>query len=155
MLARPLRLPSLATGADCPVSHARSLSPNEGLYTTNMFGDGPLYPLPFYFGPGTTLRLQDKSPGPDGLYETKVVWVSRGGYNGPAMIRVGRLDAAGRGHVRLLYDPAASRDDSVIFTVPEDPTNWPSTTSIPAPGCYAYQVDGLTFTEIIVFRVVA
>jgi hypothetical protein len=30
--------------------------------------------------------------------------------------------------------------------------NWPSATRLQASGCYAYQVDGTTFSEVIVFR---
>jgi hypothetical protein len=32
--------------------------------------------------------------------------------------------------------------------------NWPSYTRIQTAGCYAYQVDGLTFSEVIVFQAV-
>jgi hypothetical protein len=31
----------------------------------------------------------------------------------------------------------------------------PSYTRLRAPGCYAYQIDGLTFSRVIVFRAVA
>jgi len=30
--------------------------------------------------------------------------------------------------------------------------NWPSATRLQASGCYAHQVDGTTFSEVIVFR---
>jgi hypothetical protein len=32
--------------------------------------------------------------------------------------------------------------------------NWPSYTKVPAPGCYAYQVDGEGFSYVVVFRAV-
>jgi hypothetical protein len=29
---------------------------------------------------------------------------------------------------------------------------WPTFTRVKGPGCYAYQIDGTSFTEVIVFR---
>jgi len=103
-----------------------------------------------------TLRLSGQTPGPDGLYAKKVVWASTTGeYEGPVVVRVGRIDGAGRGHVRLSYDPGASRGTAVVFVVGDTPGDWPSFTYVSGPGCYAYQLDGRTFTQVIVFRVVA
>jgi len=84
------------------------------------------------------------------------VWASTTGrHQGPVVVRVGRIDGAGRGQVRLIYDPNASRGTAVVFFVGSTPSDWPSSTYVTGPGCYAYQVDGSTFTEVIVFRVAA
>ena len=88
------------------------------------------------------------------MYEIKVVWASSDDHQGPAVVRVVRLDGPGRGHVRLYYDRSAARGDAV-FTVPGTPVGWPSGTFVSGPGCYAYQVDGLGYSESIYFRVVA
>jgi hypothetical protein len=67
---------------------------------------------------------------------------------------VDRLDGPGRGLVRLNYDRTASRGDAVVFDLTEDPTSWPAGTFVSGPGCYAYEVVGTTFTDVIVFKVV-
>ena len=156
LLARPLVLPSVAAGQACPVKPAQMHSPVAQPADARGPGRGPLYPITFYLGEDATLHLRGETPGPDGLYAVKVVWASTtGGYQGSVVVRVGRIDGAGRGQVRLLYDPDASRGTAVIFVVGDIPNDWPSFTHVTGPGCYAYQLDGRTFTEVIVFRVVA
>jgi hypothetical protein len=49
---------------------------------------------------------------------------------GPVVVRVARLDGAGRGHVRLLCDPDASRGPAVLFIVGDTPTDWPALTYV-------------------------
>jgi hypothetical protein len=113
------------------------------------FGPGPLYPMT-----GGTLRLTHGRQGVDGLYEYKVVWASTSSYDGPVVVRVGRLDGPGRGLVRLYYEASASRGDAVVFTLIGLSRNWPSGTFVSGPGCYAYQLDGLNLTDTLVFKVV-
>lgn len=156
LLSRPLVLPSVGAGQPCPVTPAQEHSPVAQPADARGPGRGPLYPLTFYLAEDATLHLRGQTPGPDGLYAKKVVWASTtGGYQGPVVVRVGRIDGAGRGQVRLLYDPGASRGTAVVFIVGDTPADWPSFTYVSGPGCYAYQLDGRTFTEAIVFRVVA
>jgi len=156
LLARSLVLPSVGAGQACPVTPAQTHSPVAQPADALGPGRGPLYPISFYLGQEATLRLSGQTPGPDGLYAKKVVWASTTGeYEGPVVVRVGRIDGAGRGHVRLSYDPGASRGTAVVFVVGDTPADWPSFTYVSGPGCYAYQLDGRTFTQVIVFRVVA
>jgi hypothetical protein len=154
LLNRPLRLPKLAEGASCPVSAATERSQVSQPADARGLGQGPLYPITFYIGEDGTLRLGRETPGPDGLYELKVVWATSAGYRGPVVVRVGRLDGAGRGQVRLYYDSTATRGDAVVFPPSEFPSDYPSSTNVSGPGCYAYQIDGTDLEEIIVFRVV-
>ena len=35
---------------------------------------------------------------------------------------------------------------------PVDWFSWPTVTYVKSSGCFAYQIDGTTFTEVIVFR---
>lgn len=155
LLARPLRLPTVPAGGACPVSGVTVRSPVAQEADARGLGTGPLYPITFYIGEDATLRLGQRTPGPDGLYALKAVWATDASYQGPVVVRVGRLDGAGRGVVSLLYDESASRGDAVVFTLSGYPADFPSFTSVSGPGCYAYQIDGLNFSEIIVFRVVA
>jgi hypothetical protein len=154
LLARPMRLATVPPGAACPVSPVTVRSPVAQAGDASGLGTGPLYPITLYTGADATLRRGGQTPDPSGRYELKVVWASTSGYRGPAVVRVGRLDGPGRGAVRLSYEPAASRGDAVVFTLTGVPKDWPAATLVSGPGCFAYQIDGLTFTEIIVFRVV-
>jgi hypothetical protein len=152
LLARPVRSPSVAAGAPCPRSPKVSHSPVVQPADAEGLGAAPIYPISFYIGDGTITMLE-KTANSDGLYDAKVVWASSDDYEGPAVVRVARLDAQGRGKVTLSYNSAASRGDAVIFDVPAHPTDWPSFTAVSGPGCYAYQVDGVGFSESIYFEV--
>ncbi|HEX5594658.1 MAG TPA: hypothetical protein VFX61_01345 [Micromonosporaceae bacterium] len=160
LLARPLRLPTVSPGEACPVSGVTTRSPAAQESAAEGLGTGPLYPITFYIGQDATLRLgaqpplPAKAPGPDGLYKLKVVWASTGAHPGPAVVRVGRLDGTGGGFVELSYRPDARRGDAVVFALPDVAADFPSTTSVSGPGCYAYQIDGMNHSEVIVFRVV-
>ena len=117
-------------------------------------GPGPLYPITFYLGEDATLRLGDIPRGQDGLYALKVVWASTPGeYEGPVIVRVDRIDGVGRGHVRLAHEPNALPGSAVLFAVGDTAADWPAFTYVSGPGCYAYQLDGRTFTQALVFQV--
>jgi hypothetical protein len=87
----------------------------------------------------------------------KVLWVIAPSYAGPVLIRAQQLD----GPHALLFDDGV--DGSSVTLQPSlrlmggpgygTPwPNWPTNTRVEASGCYAYQVDGLTFTYTIVFQ---
>ena len=87
----------------------------------------------------------------------RVTWVAAPTYTGPVLIRGGQLGATGsvgfgEGHVPVdelqLLTPS--------MTSPGEPSGgreWPSFTRARSAGCYAYQVDGEGFSEVIVFEV--
>jgi hypothetical protein len=152
LIARPMRLPTVAPGAACPVSGVTERSPVAQPADARGLGKGPLYPITFYIGENATVRLGEL--GEEGLHEIKVVWATSAGYKGPVVVRVGRIDGDGRGNVRLFYDSASARGEAVVFPPSEFPTDFPSSTNVSGPGCYAYQLDGADLQEIIVFRVV-
>jgi hypothetical protein len=152
LLGRPLRLPTVAPGADCPRSPVTSHSPVVQPADEKGLGNAPLYPISFYANDGG-LKLGDQTPGPDGLYEIKVVWASIGGHQGVAVVRAGRVDAPGRAAVKLYYAKDASRGDAVIFPLLDGPGDYPSATSVPGPGCYVWQIDGDGYSETVYFRV--
>jgi hypothetical protein len=84
----------------------------------------------------------------------KHVWVVRAGYQGPVLIRGGQLDGPsdvrfGEGIVppsehRL---PATPRQLAGRFRFER------TLSRVRAPGCYAYQIDGTTFSYLVVFEV--
>jgi hypothetical protein len=148
--ARPVRLPTVAAGSPCPVVPGQTVSPDFG----PALGKGPLYPAGF--GTEGTARLEGAIE-EGGWYFIKVLWVADPVYKGPALVRGGRIDAAGELRFEhgpnpareLALDPGAALSGGTGATWP----NWPTYTRVRGPGCYAYQVDGTTFTRTAVFRV--
>jgi hypothetical protein len=85
------------------------------------------------------------------------VWVASATYSGPVLIRGGRLGATGVvqfgsggtfpvEEFRLAEGTAGSPGEEPGWR------EWPSYTYVPALGCYAYQIDGVGFTKIVVFE---
>lgn len=145
----------MRAGERCPVSGATLRSPVVQPADARGLGTGPLYPITLYTDIVASQHLSQMTPGPSGLYDLKVVWASTTGHRGPAVVRAGRVDGAGRAVITLQYDPAASRGDAVVFDLTGAPADFPSATSVSGPGCYAYQIDGVGLEEVIVFRVPA
>lgn len=147
--ARPLVLPSLAAGEACPVTRTTEVLPGQKLP-----GDGPIYP---HF-PTDEGALRYGGAQQDGdWYYVKVLWRASGDYGGPALIRGRQLDGAQE--LRFGHGPTPSPElrfpvETGVrsgYTVDGWRDN-PSYTRIKTPGCYAWQVDGLNFRTVIVFK---
>ncbi len=86
----------------------------------------------------------------------RVQWVAAPSYRGPVLIRGRRLDgtgAVGFGEGRVPDDELqllASGQQAP--TPPGGGRAWLSFTRVRVPGCYGYQVDGTSFSRVIVFR---
>jgi hypothetical protein len=137
MLARPMRTPARPADGSCPAG--------QHYGATN----APLGPWS-----NLVLMIGFRTPGPDDLYDLKVIWGSDASYLGPIVVRVGSLDGENRGAVRLYYQPGASLGDAVVFTLPGVEQDWPSGTFVSGPGCYMYQIDGVNLEQEIVFSVI-
>lgn len=90
----------------------------------------------------------------DGWYGIKTLWFAWPGYHGPLLIR-GR-EISGSGAIAFGENPSL-----VDPQIPPGPTKngvrfrqWPGGTWVREAGCYAWQVDGLTFSHVVVFRAV-
>lgn len=149
---RPLQLPTLAPGSSCPTAHGHPISPSFGLG----LGDGPAYPV----GLGSAGVLQYAPPANFGSHDwggQKVLWVvNTPSYPGVVLIRGHQLDGPNelrfeRGDV----PPSELRVTPFPGSTPEGWTGQPSYTRVRVPGCYAYQIDGLTFSKVIIFQAVA
>ena len=153
--ARPIAVHTLEPGAACPVTMRNP---------DGTFGTGPVY--------AEAGSIKAGAP-------SKILWVASPKANPHLLIRGLQLD----GPARLLFnwtaDPVglstvttftdslggqhayyAEMDllETATTTVPGrwPPTGWrlwPSSTLAPTPGCYAWQVDGVTLSEVIVFQV--
>jgi hypothetical protein len=150
----PLHLPALATGASCPISRSHQLS---AAFAPGL-GDGPAYPVGISHG---VLRFEYPPTSKDTVFGgsdwggQKVLWVVDPSYHGAVLIRGGRLDGTesmrfgpGRDPARELRLPLEQRNMTGGWA------NYPSYTRLRAAGCYGYQIDGTSFSKVIVFRAV-
>jgi hypothetical protein len=150
----PLKLPPVEPGRSCSPSKLSQVEPHLGMG----LGSGPVYLLS-----GEIARS-------DPRHSNKVVWAAGSSYTGPIRIRGGRLD----GTSQVLFDsydnqwrgaPVKTVEGTGLApeldllashsTFPNEPPGWrmwPSGMYLATPGCYAWQVDGLGFTEIITFH---
>jgi hypothetical protein len=148
-LRRPLSLPSIAPGAACPVSTLDE-SFDFGRYgVARGIGPGPAWPIGLA-QPGSVLRFAYPPPAGSLMYGSewsgnKVLWFVAPAVVGPVLVRGGRIDAPGEVRFDLDLNPA------VELRLPAT-LGHPSTTRVRAAGCYAYQVDGESFSYPIVFR---
>jgi len=154
-LHRPLHLPELNPGDACPVSPVDSSVDWEqtGIFGGSGTGRGPAYPG--LGGADGTVYVNEPR---DGWYGGKVFWYVSAEYGGRVLIRGQELK--GPGHVR--FSERSPRRRSELRIGPRDTVRWqgqsdgargvPSGTYVKRPGCYGYQVDGATFSRVVVFR---
>jgi hypothetical protein len=142
LLARPVKLPTVRSGTACPVTPVSS----RNVDVTDPRGHGP-----FYLG----------GPMPHGQFAwNKTVWVLADGARGPVLFRGGRVD--GTGSLKFSGNPADHADTGITLSsgggvsatfyervidlgIEDALYVYPSTS-----GCYALQVDGTSFEDVIV-----
>jgi hypothetical protein len=85
----------------------------------------------------------------------RVTWTAPASYHGPVLIRGRRLGgggAVGFGEGHVPYDELQLDAPGQGPAIPRGAgREWLSMTRVREPGCYAYQVDGTSFSEVIVF----
>jgi hypothetical protein len=156
---RPLRLPAVGQGAACPTSPQVRVPPGPGGYYQKAipgyaFGSGPAYlsgQITWYAGePGQTTDV-----------------LLDGTYTGPILVRIRRLDGGGAATFGNLDIPPTHRPPGALppGTVTADGTEadvptgtkgwsaWEGRLVLETPGCYGLQVDGSSFTSVVVFAV--
>ncbi|MDQ6820623.1 MAG: hypothetical protein M3076_09870 [Actinomycetota bacterium] len=131
-LRRSLHLPHLSAGGACPVSA----------------GGGPVRPL-------GSLRLAVAPFIGSPWKAARVTWISAASYAGPVLVRgrrIGGQGPVGFGEGGTPYDElqllAPGRDAP---PAPGGGRAWLSFTRVRTSGCFAYQVDGTSFSTAIVF----
>jgi len=162
LLARRLHFPKLAPGGRCPVSSGYTV--DNPYFDGDALGKGPVRVLVGNWGDVLHGRPMLGLPGP--WYALQTLWFAMPGYNGPFVVRAARLGKPGPIAVGLggpvsgpLIVPAGPTLNS--YPTPTGKSSWagyrtaPGATWVKAPGCYAWQVDGRGFSEVIVFDAVA
>jgi hypothetical protein len=152
-LHRPLHLPRLVPGKRCPTSPSQIAPWGRD---QQLIGRGPAYLVGTFGSSGISIA----SSGRDSLgwYGQKTPWMIDRSYSGPILIRGARIGRKGEvrfahgygDHLRELSWEANADQGS-----PPDPNFrfLASATLFRAPGCYAFQIDGTSFSKIIVVRV--
>jgi hypothetical protein len=158
-LHRPLHLPRLAPGAACPVSAVDLHIDWERVKFPGSpgIGRGPVYP-------GLGSSAGQLSATPDVQYGGpwaggKVFWYVRRNYRGRVLIRGRRLDGSQRVRFNSRRLPARELRIDLYDTVswegqPPGSRGVPSDVRVRVPGCYGVQIDGTTFSRVVVFTAV-
>jgi hypothetical protein len=157
-LRRPLHLPRVSAEAKCPVSRVDRRVDWEpiNIFGTSGIGRGPVYPG---LG-GTGGRL---TATPDTQYGGtwaggKVFWYLKPSYRGRVLIRGRRLDNRQRlgfnGRARPNRELRIEPGQTVFWQgQPPGSRGVPSSVRVRTPGCYGVQIDGTTFSRVVVFTV--
>jgi hypothetical protein len=143
-LERPLRLPKARSR--CPLSRIGRSAPHTGF----TLGGGPAYPVLGSDEAVADLRADARKRG---WYLHKTLWAVSPEYPGPLLVRGARLDRPGpvRFHLGGPLRIAVLWSGSSGTRAAE----WrysPTSTALRAPGCYAFQIDGTTFSRVVVFE---
>jgi hypothetical protein len=152
-LRRPLQLPVLASGPACPVSGGRSFRNSQ--FGGIALGVAPVQPLAGGSQATRGILLFRRYQGRPGWFGVKTLWFAPPSYQGPVLIRGRRLDGPGRivmGEGPTLLDPQLAPGPTLNGT--GGWREWPGATWLRKPGCYAWQVDGEGFSNVIVFKAV-
>jgi hypothetical protein len=149
LAGRSLNLPSASNG-ECPLTTAELRSPTEPF----TIGDGPVYTS----GVGSSSLLNLNTRG-DWLVGT-LSWTADRSFAEKALVRGERIDEEGQmgfgltrptlnvpDRLAVELDPALElpRSADVDFS-------WSAEVFVKAAGCYALQIDGEDFTDVVVFR---
>jgi hypothetical protein len=155
VLGRPLRLPSVAGKQACPVTPGRNA--RNGYVFGLQFGSGPVSMIIGNRGdPGRGIAILGTTQLP-GWYALENVWLSGPGYQGPFMVRGQRLDEPGSvsfggsspAMAAFVEPPGADANTNGPYRTP------PGSIWIQEPGCYGFQIDGLSFSETIVIHMLS
>ncbi|HEX7949745.1 MAG TPA: hypothetical protein VF494_05305 [Candidatus Limnocylindrales bacterium] len=94
--------------------------------------------------------------GPAGLVG-KVLWIASPTYAGPAVVRGGRIDGTGTMAFSLSGPTTTPTTElrldqpTAVGETPAGWREWPSETYLSSAGCFAFQVDGVGFSQVLVF----
>ncbi len=158
-LRRPIHLPHIPAGTRCPVSApGRKVYRNQG----KAIGPGPVYVLSFGSF-GRTAILPFVLPSRAGLFGGSawggqvLKFIGAPSYHGPVLIRGRKLTEPsglgfGAGKIPLAEMDVPGGAAGGVGLNPGGWRLWSGYARLRSPGCYGLQVDGTTFSEIIIFR---
>jgi hypothetical protein len=155
-LRRPLHLPRVDPGDECPTSsgsRARTYSPRFG--SAYALGLGPVYAVVDVSDPGTAdshVRFRPATGLAKGRQVFKILFIVAPKYAGPVLVRGRRIDG-----VDVVKFPRFEAPPTSELRIPgvHDGDAWrdsPTRSYVKGAGCYAYQLDGFSFSRIVVLN---
>jgi hypothetical protein len=152
LLKRALHYPILETRDACPATAGAPVDTYTHYFYGIALGDGPVRVAVGNHGDLLKGQVQVGSTGTPGWSALETLWFAMPSYDGPFVVRGERLGGSGSINV----DGSATNPAPLV--VPPGPTAnteggirvAPVSTWVTSPGCYAWQVDGLTFSYVIV-----
>lgn len=151
-LHRPLHVPTIGAGTTCPATRPRPRAP-PSVNLPYAFGPGPAYPtLDLSSGRAAAVMVWPPTEQPYfGWAGTKILWRVPM-YAGAVLVRGRQLD----GTSQVGFDRGPDWTHHVlreIKLVGPGSDSIPAATFVRTPGCYAYQIDTLRRSYLIVFDV--
>jgi hypothetical protein len=157
-LRRPLHLPLVTPASPCPVSKIDRRAPSQRvrIFGGAGIGTGPVYP-----GLGATSGLLNavKDTQYGGPWQgQKVFWYIAPSYRGRVLIRGRRLDGPGWLGFNGTRVPKDELRIEPYTTVswsgqPAHARGIPSSVRALSSGCYGAQIDGETFSKVVIFTI--
>jgi len=148
VLHRPLRLPHLASGAECPRSPTQPAPALNAAFGGYVLGPGPAYAGAF--AQDATVHYGSSPVEAGGWRGFKVLWIVRPVYRDRLLIRGRQLDGPATIHFAGQSQEMRIGNWGTASGAP----GWghrPSTEWVRAPGCYGFQLDGPRFSRILIF----
>jgi len=154
LLARPLHFPSLQPGESCPATAGATVS--NSLFSGVALGNGPVRVVIANRGDLAHGSANLGMTSAHGWLALQTLWFAMPGYDGPFVVRAKRLGA--HGPIAVQPGQTGLEPGSGPLVVPAGPTlntmdgfrTVPGSTWVTSAGCYAWQVDGRNFSEVIV-----
>ncbi len=158
-LWRPLHLPTLAAEASCPAATPHTVTNR----IAPVLGPGPVYFVAGGYNRADRATMTAPYPPPEahvafgtGWTAAKAPLVMKKTFAQPMVVRGRRIDGAGdlgfsgsgRRPFGAMQFPAAGPTIDLGRYKAHSLNVWAAT-----PGCYALQIDGATFSRVVVFRV--
>ncbi len=155
LLARPLHFPSLQAGESCPATSGAIV--NNSFFDGVALGNGPVRVLISNRGDLLQGRaVLGLATGSKRWYALQTLWFAMPGYTGPFVVRAKRLGASGP--IEVQPGGTGGEPGTGPLIVPAGATlntkdgyrTVPGSTWVTSAGCYAWQVDGQNFSDVIV-----
>ncbi len=147
---RPLRVPTLALGQRCPTTNEKVL-PYFGFTPGHEFVFPRLDTILF----ASAQKFGGGNPTNNGWGGQREIWLIQSPSNVLVLIRGHQLDGPNPVRFNGGIDQGGSVSFPLLTALRLEGSGyaaWPSYTRLRAPGCYIYQIDGLTFSEYLIFQ---
>jgi len=159
LLARPLHFPTLGPGGRCPVSTGSKL--DNSYFTGTALGRGPVRVLLADRGDVLRGRVDLGASAAHRWSALQTLWIAMPRYSGAFVVRAARVGAPRP--IEVQASQTGLSPGSGPLVVAEGSTSnsqdgyrtVPGSTWVRSPGCYAWQVDGRGFSEIVVVDAMA